>query len=826
MRRVEICVHREQSAPLSAAHLLFLLSGIWSLLLFLSGAPPFDFPIWPVLLCGGLSGFVLWLLGRKNWNASVRAMLIFIAAWLICFFFLRGVIRGQIAACMIAFFGGQTAPVKFTETACMLAALISWMIFTLEYALESHLIPWLATTAAALAGPSIGIRPTVESIVMAFIFQISFWTMHEAGLRQSRSDFPLRNRSRVTSMAAFSVTGLLAAACLIAAPLASRDSDKIYEPVYRLESAVHSVLARITGRVARSDSEGIINRGNRVPVGAVQLILKSDKSPTQPVYLRGFSGGDYTGGAWERADDDAIFYHIAENLNNNLNYYSGFRENYNHIPEEILNLKRRVAGTFYTMYFGLNAQIQDAPEPISLWISHTDGHYRNLYAPYYGWRDSSYDGEGYLCQFYEQNDMRIDWNSTPEIFNFDWFRQVRDSYIKEIQDQYTRVPEEILPRLNALCREFLNNNKNNTITPEEVTAFVLYTLQSKAEYSLTPGWIPWNQEPVEYFLFENGRGYCQHFAAAACLIYRLCGVPARYATGYVAWPEQFQTFLDFQEVQDFNSGLIPPRDYHDIFDATPDDFTPRVYQRAVLTDASAHAWVEIFLPDYGWTPVEVTPSSDGTIPASWPGLDGDAVRDFLTALRKSAPRLSRSAQNNNLSGASDSLILSFFTRFNRADLKKYFTRAGLVILILCPVCACLFYYLRRERRKHASCRAVFGGLLSMLRFAGFSGFYHSNFNKSNKFNNLNKFNNFDEFQEEDFPEKLSQIIPEINLSDSRRFFETVQMAAYGSPESLTDEQKQNNDAFARRIYDRAARSVASGIRPRWWKRPLFQYLFL
>ena len=101
----------------------------------------------------------------------------------------------------------------------------------------------------------------------------------------------------------------------------------------------------------------------------------------------------------------------------------------------------------------------------------------------------------------------------------------------------------------------------------------------------------------------------------------------------------------------------------------------------------------------------------------------------------------------------------------------------------------------------------------MLRFAGF-------------YNNLDNLNNFDEFQEENFPEKLSQMIPEINLSDSRRFFETVQMAAYGSPESLTDEQKQNNDAFARRIYNRAARSIASGIRPRWWKRPLFQYLFL
>ncbi len=64
-------------------------------------------------------------------------------------------------------------------------------------------------------------------------------------------------------------------------------------------------------------------------------------------------------------------------------------------------------------------------------------------------------------------------------------------------------------------------------------------LQSHASYTLTPGRAPVNQDIVEYFLFENHEGYCVHFASAATLMYRLYGIPARYASGYAVEPSAF-----------------------------------------------------------------------------------------------------------------------------------------------------------------------------------------------------------------------------------------------------------------------------------------------
>ncbi len=83
--------------------------------------------------------------------------------------------------------------------------------------------------------------------------------------------------------------------------------------------------------------------------------------------------------------------------------------------------------------------------------------------------------------------------------------------------------------------------------------------------------VPEGQDFAEYFL-TSGRGYCTHFATAAVLLLRELGVPARYVSGYVA--------------------------------------DPRAGQTVEVPDSAAHAWVEVYLPGYGWYPVEVTPGYD------------------------------------------------------------------------------------------------------------------------------------------------------------------------------------------------------------------------
>ena len=66
-----------------------------------------------------------------------------------------------------------------------------------------------------------------------------------------------------------------------------------------------------------------------------------------------------------------------------------------------------------------------------------------------------------------------------------------------------------------------------------------------------------------------------HFASAGALILQSLGVPARYASGYVV------------ELSAFHK-------------------EKKGYQ-ADVPDYNAHAWVEIYLENIGWVPVEMTP---------------------------------------------------------------------------------------------------------------------------------------------------------------------------------------------------------------------------
>ncbi len=83
-------------------------------------------------------------------------------------------------------------------------------------------------------------------------------------------------------------------------------------------------------------------------------------------------------------------------------------------------------------------------------------------------------------------------------------------------------------------------------------------------------------DAVEYFLFEERRGYCEQFASSLAVMVRSLGIPARVATGYV--PGEYNPFTGLYEVK----------------------------------ASSAHAWVEVYFPGYGWSTFDPTPGFDST----------------------------------------------------------------------------------------------------------------------------------------------------------------------------------------------------------------------
>lgn len=127
---------------------------------------------------------------------------------------------------------------------------------------------------------------------------------------------------------------------------------------------------------------------------------------------------------------------------------------------------------------------------------------------------------------------------------------------------------------------------------------VAFYLWSHASYTLHPG-DNGDEDAIEYFLSQGREGFCVHFASAAVMILRSMGIPARYVTGYVAFPRDF---IWSESDKCFNASI---RDY------------------------AAHAWVEIYMENYGWAPYEMTPAySDGEdkLPTQWTDAETRARR--------------------------------------------------------------------------------------------------------------------------------------------------------------------------------------------------------
>ena len=87
-------------------------------------------------------------------------------------------------------------------------------------------------------------------------------------------------------------------------------------------------------------------------------------------------------------------------------------------------------------------------------------------------------------------------------------------------------------------------------------------------YTLTPPLL--GNRPLDEFLFETRRGYCEHYASVFTSLMRLAGIPARLVVGFQGgeWNEA--------------GGYL------------------------IVRHSDAHAWSEIWLSEHGWTRVDPT----------------------------------------------------------------------------------------------------------------------------------------------------------------------------------------------------------------------------
>ncbi|MDQ7828341.1 MAG: transglutaminaseTgpA domain-containing protein [Armatimonadota bacterium] len=166
-----------------------------------------------------------------------------------------------------------------------------------------------------------------------------------------------------------------------------------------------------------------------------------------------------------------------------------------------------------------------------------------------------------------------------------------DRYPDELLARYLQVPDTVPQRVRRLAEAITAGAR----TPYERALRVNRYLWTHYRYDLT---IPPQRRPgdaVDYFLFEERRGYCEQFASAMAVLLRLVGVPARLATGYT--PGTFHPLTGLLEVR----------------------------------SSDAHAWVEVFFPEVGWVEFEPTPgfAEPAALPRTAPRWGFEGLARYL-----------------------------------------------------------------------------------------------------------------------------------------------------------------------------------------------------
>ena len=745
--------------------LLFLIAGVLGILLFLKSLDNIDYQGWLVLPTAIVVCWAVWY--GYFCHKLVFFLLFFLAACgcSLAIWQLPDMLREQILHVLNVFVQeAELGSIQITQLALFLAILLPFFILILEFLLKNHGILYLLTTVLLFLPAFFGIQMKVEIIFLLVLFQLAFWAVHLTVGQSKKKRATGFSRLRLAGKSGAVISLLFVGIFSVVLSFVMIFSEQLFDSVYEAEDYVYRGIRYLTGDEDAPVTGNQVSQGNNYQTGAERLKISSYNLPTEDLYLRSFSGGDYIGGEWLPADDDAIFYKMSK--------------------EPGQTLAANAIKNFYSeMYFYLNSiTIEEWGFSIStgggrsVTIRHSNDKDENRYVPYYNdspdWSRASWEEKIYTYSYFEQKEMDYNLDELEKAYrkggqNF-YDGKIQKSYKKQAQEIYTRVPRGLLPRLTELVDE-------NPLTDlDEITAFILYTLHSNASYSRTPGLAPFNEEIVEYFLFERGEGFCEHFAAAATLMYRLYGIPARYATGYRVSPSDFK--LTSELAYDYE---------------------------ASVTDASAHAWVEIFLDDYGWTPVEVTPSSDGSTGASYPGFDSVRLSQIWeeNGWDVSKPSLAKDAVYDPLAvkqRSNPNFLLNI-----KIDGEK--SKDFLSVLLICLGFAVLllpFFFVYRRRRLQREmedwdCRAVFYRMMEALHFGGLLLEYSGS--------------------EPDFAKRLTEAVSNVSRDEAEKIAAIVSKAAFSSSPPDSEENE-----FARSVYHSVAASVCVGLA--WPKKLVFRFI--
>lgn len=334
--------------------------------------------------------------------------------------------------------------------------------------------------------------------------------------------------------------------------------------VSKIQSPVQIPLQSILGYTGRVNLQLV---GNITFTGNTVLRVKS--SNNEGDYLKGFVGSIYTGQSWDSLPENEY-----EKLDSILNEWKV--QNFTSLFNKLLgrnvktyeltvqNMKRNSLRVYAP--YGLASKSEELPGIDFI----NDGFLRSGNG-LFGTSEYSMNATTLQIDAWKMSD------SMMNAFNKEQrpFIHAAMEYKNFVYSHYTQLPEKLEEKLDQYLYEH-NLSMKNYVNPNAFANAIITKVQGENSYTLSPGLTPEGRDFVEYFLFENHKGYCVHFASATAALLRAAGVPARYVEGYAVSPDDFKGYD----------------------------------QWANIPDSRSHAWVEIYLSAVGWVPVESTPGAD------------------------------------------------------------------------------------------------------------------------------------------------------------------------------------------------------------------------
>lgn len=423
------------------------------------------------------------------------------------------------------------------------------------------------------------------------------------GGRQYRRGYPV---AAVLLALVFAASSALSVAT---ADTYMRGEEALLEMQHKMERKVVDASVRAIQKIMMMlgiDQPGVMNNVAPSFTGETVLTITADKKPENSLYLRGFIGTRYEDGRWSNPTSEKL---------QSMNRYLLMTQDYNAI--QTIPITALIDEYKYVMSSDVS-ELEAAPtaEILHMKITYAKQNRSNFgYLPYYSrLADDStkyflLDGdfgirrdptiEEYMVDTIYMDSTAEDrllasgellrkGGQTPEYMG----DKSQEADIKAYRDYVLEhdiwLPDEGLEKTKELAQKLRDDHEVQLLQDElaeiendaaSIIGQMRHFFWTSTSYSKNLRLKASRQDYVENFLFQQKKGFCEHYATAGAVLFRAMGVPARYVSGYKVSPQ------DFVENED------------------------GTYTANVI-DSKAHAWTEVYTYSCGWTIADMTPSDD------------------------------------------------------------------------------------------------------------------------------------------------------------------------------------------------------------------------